>query len=203
VTQARGRGYPFSRRSIRLRVTVATVTVVALTLAAGGVVLVLLLQQLLISGLDDSQTARAVELSSQASAGNLKGVIPGPAADTSLAQVISATGEVIASTANVSGESPILSRHPTARIRTAQSITDSPLDTGAPFRLVAEPVNLPDGKGWIYVASSLAQIDAAVNQLRTLFIVAIPVVVLFIGAIAWFAVRQSLRPVESPTLPRR
>jgi signal transduction histidine kinase len=172
------------------------VTVVALTLAAGGVVLVLLLQQLLISGLDDSQTARAVELSSQASAGNLKGVIPGPAADTSLAQVISATGEVIASTANVSGESPILSRHPTARIRTAQSITDSPLDTGAPFRLVAEPVNLPDGKGWIYVASSLAQIDAAVNQLRTLFIVAIPVVVLFIGAIAWFAVRQSLRPVE-------
>lgn len=193
----RARGFQFSRRSIRLRVTVATATVVALTLAAVGIAVVLLLQQLLISGLDGSQTARAVELSSQISSGTLRGTIPGSAADTSLAQVVSSTGQVIASTANLSGESPILSRPPTARTRTTLSIFDTPLDSGAPFRLVAEPVKLPDGNGWIYVASSLGQIDAAVTQLRTLFLVAIPVVVFLIGSISWLAVRQSLRPVES------
>jgi signal transduction histidine kinase len=190
-------GSRFSGRSIRFRVALATTTVVAITLAIGAVVLVLLLRQLLIAGLDSSQTARAVDLTSQARTGLLRGSIPGTAADTSLVQVVSSNGDVVASTPNVSGESPILSKLPPTRLRIALTISDAPLDTGAPFRVIAEPVTLPQGKGWIYVASSLDQVDAAVNQLTTLFIVAIPLGILIIGAIAWLAVRQSLRPVES------
>ncbi len=182
--------------SIRFRVTLATTTVVSITLATGAVVLVILLRQLLIGGLDSSQTARAIELASQARSGLVTGTIPGSAVDTSLAQVVSANGVVVASTSNISGESPILSSFPRARGRIALTISDAPLDTGAPFRVIAEPVSLPEGQGWIYVASSLGQVDAAVNQLTTLFIVAIPVVIIVIAAIGWLAVRQSLRPVE-------
>ncbi|MES2092293.1 MAG: ATP-binding protein [Actinomycetota bacterium] len=183
--------------SIRFRVTLATTTVVTITLATGAVVLVILLRQLLIGGLDSSQTARAIELSSQARTGLVTGTIPGSAVDTSLVLVVSSNGVVVASTSNISGESPILSSFPLARGRIALTISDAPLDTGAPFRVIAEPVSLPQGQGWIYVASSLGQVDTAVNQLTTLFLVAIPVAILLIAAIGWLAVRQSLRPVES------
>ncbi len=185
------------RSGIRARVTLATAIVVTATLVVAGVALVLLLQQLLVAGLDSTQLARARDLSAQASAGTLGGVVSGTATDASLVQVIDASGKVIASTGNVAGEDPVLSNPPSKRQTTLKTITSSPLDNGAAFRIVAEPVTLKSGPGWIYVAASLGQVDAAVSQLRTLFIVGLPVVVSVVAAIAWLAVRQSLSPVEN------
>ncbi len=190
-----------SGRSIHVRVTLATALVVAVTLATGGAALVILLHQLLVAGIDSAQMARAHDLSGQAQSGALTGTIPGTTGDTSLVQIVSSNGAVVASTSNVAGESAILAAPPSSRAAVALTIAESPLDTGSNYRLVASPVNLPSGPGWIYVASSLGQIDAAVNQLRTLFLIALPVVVVIISVIAWFAVRLSLRPVE--TIRRR
>ena len=187
----------FRHSGIRARVTLATAVVVTATLVIAGVALVLLLQQLLVAGLDSTQLTRARDLSAQSHSGALGAVIPGTATDSSLVQIVDASGKVIASTGNVAGEAPVLSNPPQTRTTTTKTITNSPLDTGAAFRIVAEPVTLPGGPGWIYVAASLAPVDSAVNQLRTLFIIGLPIVVSVVAAIAWLAVRQSLRPVEN------
>ncbi|MCU1556233.1 MAG: hypothetical protein JWN09_228 [Microbacteriaceae bacterium] len=182
---------------IRARVTLATAIVVTATLVIAGVALVLLLQQLLVAGLDSTQLTRANDLSAQFRSGALGSVVPGTTTDSSLVQVVDSSGAVVASTANVTGEAPVLPHPPSQRQTTTTTITDSPLDTGTAFRIVAEPVTLQSGPGWIYVAASLGQVDSAVTQLRTLFIIGLPVVVSVVAVIAWLAVRQSLGPVEN------
>jgi signal transduction histidine kinase len=165
-------------------------------LIVAGIALVLLLQQLLIAGVDSTQSARARDLAPQAQSGNLPQSIPGTGTDTSLVQVVSSGGKVVSSTANISGEGPILRAPPVLRETNSITISNSPLDTDVGFRVLAEPIALPDGPGWIYVASSLTPVTTAVRQLGTLFLVGLPVVVVFIAAIAWFTVQQSLKPVE-------
>lgn len=183
--------------NIRNRVTVATTLVVAIALLIAGVTLLLVLQQLLVGGLDNSLSSRARDLTSQSGSGTVKGTISGTAGDTSLVQIVSPNGTVIASTSNVAGEAPILPSRPTLRATATTTISDSPLDTGTEFRVLAEPIALPGGPGWIYVASSLGQVTSAVTQVRNLFLTGLPVVLLVIAAIAWLSVRQSLKPVES------
>jgi signal transduction histidine kinase len=183
--------------NIRNRVTVATALVVGIALVIAGVTLLLILQQLLVAGVDNSLSSRARDLTVQSESGNLKGTISGTAGDTSLVQIVSSNGIVIASTSNVAGEAPILPSRPALRATVTTTISDSPLDTGTEFRVLAEPITLPQGPGWIYVASSLGQVTAAVNQVRNLFLTGLPVVLAVIAAIAWLSVRQSLKPVES------
>ncbi|CAN5459210.1 ATP-binding protein [soil metagenome] len=196
MTFQRGRSRPSFVGNIRNRVTIATASVVLVTLILAGSILLLILQQLLVAGVDNVQTSRARDLSAQASSGALSGDIAGTATDTSLVQILSSTGHVIASTSNVAGEAPVLVKHPSERAVTSTTISDSPLDTGTAFRVLAQPVSLPDGPGWIYVASSIGPVTAAVSQVRTLFIVALPLVLLIVIMIAWLAVGQSLKPVE-------
>ena len=183
--------------NIRDRVTAATALVVGIALVIAGVTLLLVLQQLLVAGVDNTLSSRARDLTVQLESGTVKGRIPGTAGDTSLVQIVSSNGIVIASTSNVAGEAPILPSHPALRATATTTISDSPLDTGTEFRVLAKPIALPDGPGWIYVASSLGQVTAAVNQVRNLFLAGLPVVLVVIAAIAWLSVRQSLKPVES------
>ena len=183
--------------NIRDRVTTATTLVVGIALVIAGVTLLLILEQLLVAGVDNALSSRASELTVQSESGTVKGTISGTAGDTSLVQILSSNGTVIASTSNVTGEAPILPRHPALRATTKTTVSDSPLDTGTEFRVLAQPIALPDGPGWIYVASSLGQVTAAVNQVRNLFLAGLPVVLVVIAVIAWLSVRQSLKPVES------
>jgi signal transduction histidine kinase len=183
--------------NIRNRVTVATALVVGIALVMAGATLLIILQQLLVAGVDNALSSRARDLSVQSESATITGTISGTAGDTSLVQIVSSNGTVIASTSNVAGEAPILQSHPALRATATTTVSDSPLDTGTEFRVLAEPITLPDGPGWIYVASSLGQVTAAVNQVRSLFLAGLPVVLVVIAAIAWLSVRQSLKPVES------
>ena len=174
----------------------AATVVVAVTLVVSCVALVILMHQFLVSGLDATELARAREVAAQASAGGLSGVIPSTARDSSLVQVLDASGRVIASTADIAGQDPVLTPPPVLRQTTTITLAVSPLDTGGEFRITAEPVTLKTGTGWVYVANSLSQVDAAISGLITLFAVGLPPIVVVVAIIAWLAVRQSLRPVE-------
>ena len=184
------------RIGISFRVTSVAAAVVAVTLIASGIALVVLMNQLLIAGLDETQLARARFVVAQAAVSEPNGLIPGTATDSSLVQILDLTGKVIASTSNVEGEIPILKRPPAVRQTTALTLTDSSFDAGADFRVVAEPTKLRSGPGWVYVAVSLAQVDAAVTSLIRLFAIGLPIIVVVVAVIAWLTVRQSLRPVE-------
>lgn len=189
---------PLARRQawgIRGRVAVAATVVVALTLIAAAIVLAFLVNQSLIGGLDDTQLARAESIGAQAAAQPQR-TIPSTPRQISLAQIIDARGNVISATANIQGEDPILENPPGKRRDTTVTLSDSPIDKGGRFRVLAHPVTLKTGLGWVYVATSISSIEAATNNIVTLSLIGLPIVLILVGVTVWRAVAFALRPVE-------
>ncbi|GAB3806656.1 ATP-binding protein [Humibacter antri] len=180
---------------IRARVAAAAITVVALTLVSGAVVLVLVLHGSLVAGVDDSLLARAENVAAQAHT-RIAHTIATPPRQASLVQVIDNHGTVVAATANIEGEDPVLRSPPDDRRTTFMTLTDSPLDTGGEFRVLALPATVNGSPGWVYTATSLSQVDAATNNLITLFAIGLPIVLIIVGFTVWGAVSLAIRPVE-------
>lgn len=204
-SRARRRGSRTGRRRVRWgirgRVTGTATLVVALALLISGVALTYLIGQSLVSGLDANQAARAQAVSAQISAaGSIRGTIPQNARQSSVVQVLNAKGQVIAATANMHDgddyENAVLGHPPENREATVSTLSDSPLDSSARFRVLAQPVTLSSGPGWIYVAGSLGQVDAARTNLVVLFAVGLPLLLLVVALVVWRAVSQSLAPVD-------
>lgn len=183
------------RPGIRSRVTIVATVIVAATLAASGVILGFLLHQSLISGLDAGQRVLAQSVASQAASGSVPRTIPENSEKGAVVQVLSATGKVIASTGNIDGEPPLLKTPPNTRAPLALTQSTSPLGNGS-LRLQAWPATVANGHGWVYVATSLNQVDAAIGSLVTLFGVGLPIVLAIVGLIVWESVAVTLAPVE-------
>ncbi|WP_166788484.1 cell wall metabolism sensor histidine kinase WalK [Cryobacterium sp. TMS1-13-1] len=109
-------------------------------------------------------------------------------------QVVDSGNVVISATSNIDGQEPILARPPTTTAATVISVDRLPAGDG-PFRVVALP--LPTGSGWVYVATSTVQVDAAVQNLAGLFGVGLPLVLIIVVWALWRAVGQVLRPVDA------
>lgn len=187
---------------IRARVTTSATLVVALTLIAAGALLLLLMHQSLIDGIDAGLASRADQVAAQAGTANgIRGTISATAQQSSLVQIVDAHGKVVAATANMRDddndyENPVLSTPP-AIVRTVSStLTNSPLDRGGEFRVLAKPITLPNGQGWLYVATSLNPVEAATGSLIVLFAIGLPVLLVIVGFTVWRAVAQALKPVE-------
>ncbi len=183
------------RWGIRAHVTLVASLIVAVTLLASGVAASFLLHQSLVSGLDTAQLSRAESVAAQASEGMVKRTIAATPQQSSLVQILDSTGVVVAATGNVEGEGPILSPPPRERRPTALTISSSPIGDGE-FRIQAVPIMLSSGPGWVYVAGSLSQVDAATASLVVLFGIGLPLILLVVGFIVWRAVSQALRPVD-------
>lgn len=190
---------PHWRWGIRARVTVLAALVVAATLIVSGIALSLLLRQSLITSLDATQLSRAKTVAAQAAAGDVPGVISSTANQSSLVQIVDSAGAVVGATANIEGEQSVVARPPSGRQQTAFTLANSPLDNGGEFRVQALPVTLKSGPGWVYVAGSLQQVDAATGNLLTLFSIGLPLVLLIVGFTVWRAVALALRPVDRIT----
>lgn len=183
------------RAGIRKRVTVTATAVVAATLLVSGVLLTFFLYQSLVAGLDSAGRDRALQVASLAAAGTLPTAISNTGEDNALVQVVDSANRVLSATANVEGQSAILGAPPAAA-GTSVTLAISALSSKQ-FRIVAEPVQLPSGQGWVYVASALTQVDAAVLSLVGLFAVGLPLVLIIVALALWHAVGQVLRPVEA------
>lgn len=181
---------------IRFRVTLTASAVVALTLLASGITLVLLLHQSLIASLDTVATDRAQAVASLAGGGELGPTVTNTGSESSLVQVVDSSNLVIAATSNIDGQEPILAPPPSGGVTTVLSVDRLPAGDG-PFRVVAAPVRLPAGNGWVYVATSTIQVDAAVGNLAALFGVGLPLVLVIVVWALWRAVGQVIRPVDA------
>ncbi|MDJ0322646.1 HAMP domain-containing sensor histidine kinase [Cryobacterium sp. PH31-AA6] len=181
---------------IRFRVTVTASAVVALTLLASGITLVLLLHQSLIASLDTVAADRAQAVASLAVGGDLGPTVTNTGSENSLVQVVDSSNSVIAATSNIDGEEPILPQPPSTGVTTVLSVDRMPAGDG-PFRVVATPVKLSTGNGWIYVATSTSQVDVAVGNLAGLFGVGLPLILLIVVWALWRAAGQVIRPVDA------
>ncbi|MEO6944282.1 MAG: HAMP domain-containing sensor histidine kinase, partial [Lacisediminihabitans sp.] len=155
-------------------------------------------------GIDTTLGSRADQVVAlSTTAAGLHGTIPATAQQSSLVQVIDLNGAVVAATANMRGDDgeggydgPVLPHPPASNRATISTITDSPLDIGGSFRVLAKPVTLENGPGWVYVATSLAPVHAATNTVVVLFAIGLPLVLIIVGFTVWRAVTGALKPVD-------
>ncbi|TAM68578.1 MAG: HAMP domain-containing histidine kinase [Microbacteriaceae bacterium] len=202
--RVRGRSRLRVPGGIRARVTASAALVVALTLIIAGVALTFLVRQSLVDGVDNVLGSRADQVAAQ-SVGptGIRGTIPATAQQSSLVQILDANGTVIAATANMRDDDdnqkfkdPVLDSPPTSRRTTISTLTDSPLDRAGSFRVVAKPVTLQHGPGWVYVATSLSPVDAAAGTVITMFAIGLPLVLFIVAVTVWWAVTHAFKPVE-------
>lgn len=187
------------RVGIRVRATVAATGIVAVALTGGGLLLVLLVHRALVGGVDAANLARARDVAALAGGVRpLPRTITSTGEETSVVQVLDASGVVVAASPNVTGEPAMLGAVP--RRRTMQVLTRTDLAIGdpqQPFRVVALPVRLAgDADGWVYVATSLRSVDVAVGRVEAIVGVGFPLLLVLVAVVTWGAVGRALRPVE-------
>jgi signal transduction histidine kinase len=160
-------------------------------------ILVLLVHRSLVGSVDAAELARARDVAALATAGRLQATVASTGEESSVVQVLSPAGVVVAASANITGDAPLLATSPTSRAVQVMTRSGLPIgDQGQSFRVVARPVALPDGPGWIYVATSLEQVDLTTARLALLLAAGLPVLLLVVGFATWRAVGRALRPVE-------
>jgi signal transduction histidine kinase len=186
-----------ARRGVRVRTTVLATLVVALSLAVGGLLLVVLVHRSLVGSVDAAGSARARDVAALAAAGRLQATVASTGEESSVVQVVDAGGRVVAASPNILGEPALLPAAPTARRRQVSTRAGLPIaDRGQSFRVTAEPVQLPSGRGWVYVATSLGQVDLTTARLAALLLLGLPLLLLIVATAIWRAVGRALRPVE-------
>ncbi len=182
---------------IRLRATVIATAVVAGALLVGGALLVLLVHRSLIGSLDAAGQARARDVAAAAATGRQSATVASTGEESSVVQVVDSTGRVLAASPNSTGEPPLLTAPPSRPARQVLTRTGLPIgDHGQAFRVVAQPVRLPTGPGWVYVATSLAQVELTTARLALLLGLGVPALLAVVAATTWQAVGRGLRPVE-------
>lgn len=185
------------RLGVRASATGLATAVVAAALVIGGLLLVTLIRRSLVSGVDTGAFGRARDVAALATAGHLQSVVSSTTQESSVVQVVGPTNNIIAASENVAGDPPVLATPPTRRSAIATTSSSVSIgEGGQSFRLIALPVTLPSGPGWIYVATSLNQVESSVSRVGSLFAIGSPFLLALVAATTWLAVGRALRPVE-------
>lgn len=184
--------------TIRAKVAASATAVLALALLVASAGLVVLVHRSLVANVDSSGRARAADVAAVIAADGLQPTISLSSGETSLIQVVSADGRVLSSSNNIQGEAAVLPSVPAALTATTTTIHGLPIgQNGHGFRVYAEPLALPDGPGWVYVAHSLSQVDAAVASVALVLSVGLPFLVFLVGLAVWVAIGRALAPIEA------
>jgi heavy metal sensor kinase len=192
-----------SRLPIRLRLTLAFAVAMAAVLAATGAFLYLGLSSSLDEAIDEGLEARAAEVAAFVARGEF-GLGEGPGSglidgDERFVQVLEPEGGVVDATPQV-GRRPLLGPDQLARVAAdgASSLERSDVPgIEAPARLLALPIDGPNGRLVLVVGASLEERDDAVRELLGELFVVGPAALLLTSLLAYALARAALRPVES------
>lgn len=178
-------------RGIRFRVTAFAALAVVVLLVVMATTLLSAQRRLLTENLDEALTTYAAELSRAIAQSNATrtGPLPLRGDDDAIAQITTVNGLVIAATPNDAQVAiPALADDAGRRIRTLRLKPGEP-----PYRLLSQRV----GARVIHVASPTDDIDDSGAALRLALSGAIPTAALVFGALIWWLVGRTLRPVDA------
>ena len=178
-------------KGIRFRVTALAVFAVAVLLVAMAAALLSAQRRLLTEDLDEALTTYVEELSGAIAEGDVSRAVPLPRRgdDDAVAQVTTRGGLVMAATPNDAEVAmPPLPDDTVRGTRTMQLKPGEP-----PFRVLSERV----GAQVIHVASPMDDIGDSGAALRFALSGAIPAATLVLGALVWWLVGRTLRPVDA------
>jgi len=190
----------FRRRfGLRLRVTAVAVLTVGIALSVSAVLLVGLVRSRLDTAATTAATLRARDVAALANAGSLPAELALPGEESAFVQVVDDSGEVIASTGNIEGEPAISTVKPSGMTALVLTITIAPLDQADAMRVVALNTTTSAGTVTVYTGESLENADDTTAAVITVLAIALPLLVLVVAAVTWWAVGRTLRPVRRIT----
>lgn len=186
-------------RSVRFRTALAAIAVVGVALGIGAAGMLVLLQRSLMGSLAASTKIQATSVASLAHQGLMQGTLPGR---SSLVQVLSSSGAVVASTPDEQGQpamvAPLAARAPTSvTVEPRLGLITVSLAEG-PWLVVRESVRAPGGR-WltVAVATSLDTLHEVLARLALVLGVGLPALAIGVGVLVWFLAGRALRPVEA------
>ncbi len=178
---------------VRVRLSLAAVGVLAVTLAVVAAGLLWVLASSLEHSADSSAVARAAQIAAQLRTDPPSGQdspLVAATGETSVVQIVTSSGAVLL--ASVDAPSTALS-DPLTDGATAQL---GPSDSTAGFRVAAQGVASPGADLTVVVGVDVAGITETLSTVGTLLAVGLPVVVVVAGVLTYVLVGRSLRSVE-------
>ncbi|RKS75429.1 signal transduction histidine kinase [Motilibacter peucedani] len=183
------------RSGLRARLTAIATALVAVTLVAGGALLVLALRHSLLDGLDTSGRERAREIAALVQSDSLPSGPLAVGAGTAVAQVLDGSGAV--AEASVGGDSlvPLVDSATVRRVRAGAAVPLAGSRVGLPDEL--RLVGVPAGSSTVLVAVSAQEARDTVRLVSFTVAALVPLAVLCFAVACWLVVGSSLRPVEA------
>jgi signal transduction histidine kinase len=170
--------------------------VVAVALAIGGFIIIGQQQKSLTAAIDTALVGRADDLANLITDAGIPSIITVTGDDKALAQVVNASGRVVASSENIAGEARISTVDASAGQVILGTSDSLPINEGM-FRFAARSVDIAGERSTIYVATSLENVADSVRSLAIRLGGGIPVLVLIVALNTWVVVGRTLRPVEA------
>jgi signal transduction histidine kinase len=173
------------------------VTGVVIALALGGFVLYRVLVFTVDRTLDNEALASAQEVAAMVDADRLPR--PLPVSGAQLIQVVDAQGRVAAGSVNADRLVPLLRPDELARALSGEAvlINGSRAGVSGPLRVRAVAAGPADSPSSVIVALQVGDVLTSRAALRTSLLVAVPLLVLALAAIAWRVIGWTLGPVEA------
>lgn len=184
--------------SVRARVTVLAVAVLAGALAVAAVILVTVVRDSLVHNLDEAVEVIADDVAARVAAGSLPEVIPvagGPVDDDLVIQVVDA-GRVVAASENFPSTEPILAEVPgDGRLVTTARLA---IDPEEDFRVTGLRVRSASGRPVsVFVAAELEPVQLTEKAVRRAVGVGAPALLVLSGLLVRAVVGRALGPVEA------
>ncbi len=188
------------RASVRSRSTGAAVLVVALAMALGAAVLLLLLQRALITTVSDAADGRAADVASQVAEEGVSALGVDLAKTTRASQIIqvldSSGGIVAASSARAETIALTHLRPAADTVQRAEAGEMPLLDDDHDYLIVARGVAYGGRTYTVVVASSVETQRSTVATVTEYLAIGFPLLLLVVGGASWMLAGRALRPVE-------
>lgn len=165
-------------------------------LAVGAVLVVVVLRRSLVDNVHGAARARAEDVAALVRQGNLPARLAAPGEEDSLVQVVDSRGRVVAASANLEGEDPILKFEPDRRA-SFRTVGRLPIGEEHEFALVTLPVMRGSSEFTIYAAASLEQVEESVAAVQGILVVGLPILLVLVGFTTWVIVGRALDPVDA------
>jgi signal transduction histidine kinase len=186
------------RVGLRLRVAAVACVTVGVALTIGAVLLVAMLRGRLDHAATTAASLRASDIAALAEAGALPRQLALPGEETAFVQVIDQAGSVIASTENIAGEPAISTARPIGANPLKLTIPIPPLDQRS-MRVIVINATTNAGALTVYAGENLGNADGTTSAIVTVLALGLPMLVLIVAAVTWWAVGRTLRPVRDIT----
>lgn len=183
------------RRSLRARLTVAAVAVIAVGMGAAAALLLWRMHSVLAGNLDTSLTQQIHAAAEDIAAGSMPPRVWKTAGASSALQVVDGAGRVTASAGDVDGASRMFFTTPAVGDPAIATVSNPGLE--APYRVAAMSVTTRTGPVKLYIGSPTTTLATMRAALGSALIVGIPALVALLALVSWWLLGRALRPVET------